>query len=901
MATETAQNRDGNDSPVGFAMGGTPTVPRNRIIHRHIPSPTPADTQTQLDFLLGMRGQTEIAQNHDESDWMDSPIVQRTEIAQNHDMIMNFNGMQTEIAQNRGNYDRIGFGDFGYEDSIPMEFQLAQTELEKEIVSLKNEIELLRKQQTSPHQTQHDDAFWSDIGPKLIESTDFIKSLLRSGEMTVFDETPSTKKTLLIMASRYGNYEIAQLALNLGADIDHRDSDHRTALDHAKQQNQHHIIQLLTLSKMEANVSKRVSDTAQNINKQNGIIDTMTKHISYLKNKKMFIDTLTDMMCKIITNKECFDDTLLVMVLRLQSNPPSSTIYKTLISVCTEIIQGNNKRDWHWFKCFIIPSKVWYETYGTDHHKYFDLLNIVNKKSNSLLSKLDRKLKHSDHWDELLTCDMSDQDIQQDVQPRQDQIMNGIQSKFTKTEVLKHGGSSSTFNSAKHYDQEVYLPELISLAHSVDDVFHDSVRNIFAVDKVTNIGFVETDSDEKDDRNEQSVIYKRGPVKLTERARAKADGDYNQQKYPTTACVVDLNRCSLVFGSIHSLLNGLRLFTNKVSHYKAGNIIDITRVKNGFKEYLKQKQYADIKLNVVIKGKHQCIIGEVQFLLQTMAEFKIVAHNLYSIQREEEFITQSVERIFPILLDLQKVIKVAGIMGDTKQLLQIMSNNNLSMGMILKPDEQNQTILTDICSQGHIKAFKMIKGMMSSSMLIECLLDVVSKSNYNPVEMAIRRNRSNILKEIFDMKGIQTIFQTNSDKTYRALWWLFKSNKNVNGIVEVLKSNLKITAQRWKTLLRYPYEESVEGLDPTCWDINGKDGTMLYHINKNEAALEALRQLNFTIDSNVMDVIANREVRKRTELTALGMVQQVEEAKEDPNPMVTLEDTIKAVKDFFLN
>eukprot|EP01083_Nonionella_stella_P159988 522522_1 len=772
---------------------------------------------------------------------------------------------------------------------------------QKELVDLKKEIELLRKLQTSPNQIQHDDAFWGDIGAKLIENTAFIKSLLSSGKMTVFDEMYSSKKTLLIMAARYGNYEIAQFALNLGADMDHRDNDHLTALDHAKQQNQHHIVQLLTLSKMEANISKRVSDTAQNINQQNGIIDTMTKYIDYLKNRKIFIDTFTDMMVKIITNKESFDDTLLVMVLRLQRNPPSSTLYKKLISVCTEIINADNKRDWHWFKCFIIPSKVWYETYNTDHHQYFDLLDIVNKKSDSLLSELDCKLKRSHQWGELLTWDSKQDNVQQ---PRQDHIMNGIQSKHTKTDVLNNGGSSSTFNSVKHYDEQVYLPELISLAHSVDDAFHDSVRNIFAVDKVTNIGSIhsvrsaEMDEDEKDDRG---VIYKRGPVKLTERARAKAERDYNQQKYPTTACVVDFNRCSLVFGSIRSLLDGLRLFINKVSHYKAGNIIDIIRVKNGFKEYLKKKQYADIKLNTVIKGKHQCIVGEVQFLLQTMMDFKKVAHNLYSIQREEEFISQSVEWIFPFLLDHKKTTKSAGIMGDTKQLLQIMSNNSLSMKTILKPDEHRQTILTDICSQGHLKAFKLIQSMIPPEMLIECLSDVVSKSNYNPLEMAIRRNRLNILNVIFDMEGIQTIFQKNNDKTYRALWWLFKSNKNVNGIVEVLKSNLKITAQRWKTLLRYPYEESVEGLDPTCWDINGKDGTMLYHINKNEAALEALRQLNFTIDSNVMDVIANREVRKRTELTALGMVQQVEEAKEDPNPMVTLEDTIKAVKDFFLN
>eukprot|EP01083_Nonionella_stella_P308358 1087495_1 len=93
-----------------------------------------------------------------------------------------------------------------------------------------------------------------------------------------------------------------------------------------------------------------------------------------------------------------------------------------------------------------------------------------------------------------------------------------IQSKFTKTDVLNDGGSSSTFNSAKHYDTEVYLPELISLAHSVDDSFHDSVRSIFAVDKVTNVGSIQSMND--DEKDEATLIYKRGPVKLTQRARA---------------------------------------------------------------------------------------------------------------------------------------------------------------------------------------------------------------------------------------------------------------------------------------------------------------------------------------------------------------------------------------------
>merc|ERR1712087_677373 len=118
--------------------------------------------------------------------------------------------------------------------------------------------------------------------------------------------------------------------------------------------------------------------------------------------------------------------------------------------------------------------------------------------------------------------------------------------------------------------------------------------------------------------------------------------------YPASACVLDLNRCALIFDDISSLLRGLKLFVSKVKYYQSGNIIAIARDKNGFIEYVKEAQYADIKLNVVIKGRHNSIIGEVQFLLRAMREYKEVAHNLYAIQRKEEAFKVSITPTLPI-------------------------------------------------------------------------------------------------------------------------------------------------------------------------------------------------------------------------------------------------------------
>merc|ERR1712228_629011 len=230
---------------------------------------------------------------------------------------------------------------------------------------------------------------------------------------------------------------------------------------------------------------------------------------------------------------------------------------------------------------------------------------------------------------------------------------------------------------------------LVLLAQIVDEEFQASVQAIYGIDKVSNKGQVSSFDDEK---SEGSIVeYMRGPVKLMERARSKAQNDYAKEPYPASACVIDFNRCALIFDDISSLLRGLKLFVNKVKYYQSGNIIGIARHKNGFIEYIKEARYADIKLNVVIKGKHNNIIGEVQFLLRAMKEYKDKAHNLYAIQRKEESITASVRPTLPILMDLQKEIVGVACGGEWKKMcsLMILQNQSIKDVMFLGPTKDS--------------------------------------------------------------------------------------------------------------------------------------------------------------------------------------------------------------------
>eukprot|EP01084_Bolivina_argentea_P150794 263302_1 len=156
-------------------------------------------------------------------------------------------------------------------------------------------------------------------------------------------------------------------------------------------------------------------------------------------------------------------------------------------------------------------------------------------------------------------------------------------------------------------------------------------------------------------------------------------GDYANEAYPGSACVLDFNRCALIFNDISTLLRALQLFVNKVKYYKSGAIIGIARCKNGFIEYVQNTQYSDVKLNVIIKGEHHNIIGEVQFLLNTMKLFKDKAHRLYAIQRQEETMESSVRHFLPVLLNDHKQLFNAGCKGDVKALCDLMVIHNFSI------------------------------------------------------------------------------------------------------------------------------------------------------------------------------------------------------------------------------
>eukprot|EP01083_Nonionella_stella_P145582 456488_1 len=358
---------------------------------------------------------------------------------------------------------------------------------------------------------------------------------------------------------------------------------------------------------------------------------------------------------------------------------------------------------------------------------FYELLKIVNDGFEAkIAAKLQKPFKeiaeqNPDDWKALCSYDIVST---LESQCRQDLVPNGIKGEYTHSELTQYVPSSASFNAYSHYDINEYLSKLLLTAHTVDDEFHKSIQMIFQIDL---------------QKNNQSAIkelnnmeYSRGPVKLIARCQAKAETDYADEPYPSSACILDINRCALIFNDIGSMLNGLNLFENKVSYFQSGNIVAICRDKNGFAIYSHDKpDYADVKFNVLIKGVKYNIIGEVQFMLRQMMNFKHSVHSLYSIIRRKEFVDDCI-KLLPYKVDPAMRMKSAAAMVDYNVLCDLMVTHGFGEVELLSPvTDVGTTILTSIFENLHFKSkekaavrcFKLLVDNSPKDVVIEKLLE----------------------------------------------------------------------------------------------------------------------------------------------------------------------------------
>merc|ERR1712228_423741 len=372
----------------------------------------------------------------------------------------------------------------------------------------------------------------------------------------------------LYTAAVSGAYDLAQFLINNGADINAKDDDDNDALKCSQDLGWPHIEKLLLFAKLNVEAGNEIKDVVEEIQQQNGINNCLSNELEDIgkQSKTLYDETTMELMIRMISKRKTFSDNQLVYALNMAMNESenilATKLWLQIRSTCSDIVQNGTKRDWMWLKLCLLPSMIWYKDISSKdskepHYLYYELLKLVNVEAMNQINNLDANLmkmanKQKDEWNELTKWEIPNEY----ESFRQDMIINGIASRYTFDQLSTSSGT--TFNSPQFYDYNQYLSQLVLLAQIVDEEFQASVQKIYEIDPVSNKGKVSASDDEKYD--DVFVEYMRGPVKLMDRARAKAQNDYASEPYPASACVVDFNRCALIFNDISSLLSGLKLF-----------------------------------------------------------------------------------------------------------------------------------------------------------------------------------------------------------------------------------------------------------------------------------------------------------------------------------------------------
>ena len=506
-----------------------------------------------------------------------------------------------------------------------------------------------------------------------VGDTDYIKRLFYSG--TINDPNYGFNGARMIAkAAWWGHYDIAAMLLNMGAK-----HENTQALWWSDSRGYYHIEKLLLLSEFGGEIASNIVDKISKFRKQKAFcqrilslvgINTSNNNNSN-NNDTQWLDKLVDYVCKVLTQKQSFSDDFLMLSYYYTLNKCSneninvfdSKLWQTLMNTCNEIMQTTNKRDWYFLHKYIVTSGLWLEKKSsstattrtnnneqkeTEAKKIESWSNVANKntlvsykiedllfdelvsKSKTELTKASKQLqqvskKYAKEWKDLCAFGGKNWDnkyakrILSRVYTRQDEIRNGIKSDFEKKNLLDQ--ISPDYNPLVFYDVEQYLPKLLSIAHMVDNEFHESIVEIFGIDLIT-----------KSNSKLGISGYKRGPVKLIDRCKAKVTNDYKDMNFPTSAHLLDMNRCLIEFENVSSMLQCLNMFVDKVESKNGGNIVSIARIKNQFNFFNNQNpEYCDIKLNLIISSKatNFQIIGELQLMFQEMSNFKNVSHLFY--------------------------------------------------------------------------------------------------------------------------------------------------------------------------------------------------------------------------------------------------------------------------------
>ena len=223
---------------------------------------------------------------------------------------------------------------------------------------------------------------------------------------------------------------------------------------------------------------------------------------------------------------------------------------------------------------------------------------------------LEEQKANDEYWSKLVQLKTSDSDT---IILRQDSNVSYNQCRYDENDLL-----SNEFDPL-FYSTNSYLINLLINAYNLNDKFHGDMQDVMS-------------------RFDGKYSYKQGPIKALSRCIDKCSSDYKDSKFPQSARICDIIRCSIVFGNSKDLYLGINHVIDCIKNGSTKYCKKILRVKNTMATKKGEFRYGDIKANIFICDdvSKTGMIVEVQFLVEIMLKHKRQCHSLYSVSRRKE-------------------------------------------------------------------------------------------------------------------------------------------------------------------------------------------------------------------------------------------------------------------------
>eukprot|EP01084_Bolivina_argentea_P198648 340101_1 len=271
-----------------------------------------------------------------------------------------------------------------------------------------------------------------------------------------------------------------------------------------------------------------------------------------------------------------------------------------------------------WFKQYVFDSSIWMLKSQKGDYMYDELLAIARNMSHDIINSMDSIYEHLQahrRWKEIEAIKTTSAVLRQDHHKVGLLFDEGIRRIFeTETKDEDDEEAAAAVEEMKSFiDSNLAINVLTSTATNMNNEFQTHVRHVM----------------------DYYGEFKPGPMKRVERCVSKVENDYMDAKYPKSAKLLDLVRCSVTFNTVDQLINGYKALMRHIQ--QTPSIVELSRVKNGFTG-ASSGGYRDIKVNVIYKSQLVAelhMICEIQLLLINYLQEKKRIHKLYSILREE--------------------------------------------------------------------------------------------------------------------------------------------------------------------------------------------------------------------------------------------------------------------------